>query len=595
MSFSRSAPWLDWRAFAARPQLVLAVWTLWALGNLAILPLVGTDLTGPDDIMRMLQVHDLLSGQSWFDVTQYRVDPPHGAAMHWSRLVDLPIAALALFFDVVLPRFQAELAAAAVVPLLWLLPALFALRAIAVTLKLPPAVVISSLLIFPLLPMLPGNFASMTVDHQTAQIVAAVVCAPLVVRARSSAAAILCGLCAAAWIVVSLEGLPLVALLAALYGVRYWLRRDRSLSWFLGALTLGTTALSLATRPLTEFAESYCDIVLPGHVGAFAAAAVVAALLPLAPKQDRAKARLLGLAALPAVSLPIALSTLGRCALHPMGDLDPLVAKYWYEQVIEGRPVWDQVPSIAVLLLWGGPLVAAGWWSALRRGWIERDQRLDWALLALFALGAWIYSLAVMREGLMAEMLAIPFVAVLLADLMPRARAISAAVPRVGATLGVLALVSPSVASALLKPADRVAITHSVPAETRQQVEGGAKCDFARLAELPKGVVLTTVNPGPTIVWQTPHSLAAAGYHRNQGPMLAMIKAFTSDPPTAEGFVRSTAADYVAACSSERDLALFRQARPGDLADVLAQGRPPAWLAPVPGFDTGSLRVYRVR
>jgi len=342
------APPFDWRRAAATPHVVLAVWAIWALANLAVLPLAGTDLAGPDDIMRMLQVRDLLAGQSWFDVTQYRVNPPHGAAMHWSRLVDVPIAAFVLLFGTVLPRAQAEIAAAAVVPLLWLLPALFALRGIARRFELPPAIVLLTLVVLPLLPMLPGNFMPMTVDHQTVQIVAAVVCASLLVRPGSRAAAMACGACAAAWIVVSLEGLPLVAVLAALYGVRYWLARDRSLAWFLAALTASTAVLSLATRPWSEFGAGFCDIVLPGHAAAFAAATAIAALLTLAPGQDRAGGRLSALAAIPLVCLPLAFTTLGACALHPMGTLDPLVATYWYDQVIEGRPVWDQVPSIAV-------------------------------------------------------------------------------------------------------------------------------------------------------------------------------------------------------------------------------------------------------
>ena len=59
--------------------------------------------------------------------------------------------------------------------------------------------------------------------------------------------------------------------------------------------------------------------------------------------------------------------------------------------------------------------------------------------------------------------------------------------------------------------------------------------------------------------------------------------------------MRGTGANYVVACSSEKDLAMFREEHPGDLANVLAEGRPPSWLAPVPGFDSGALRVYRVR
>jgi hypothetical protein len=140
-----------------------------------------------------------------------------------------------------------------------------------------------------------------------------------------------------------------------------------------------------------------------------------------------------------------------------------------------------------------------------------------------------------------------------------------------------------------------MAVEAVVPAAALAQVDSGEKCDYGRLATLPKGIVLATINPGPTILWRTPHSIVAAGYHRNQGPMLAMFHAFLADPASAERIVRGTGANYVAACSSEKDLALLRQDSPGNLANALAEGRPPVWLEPAVGFDSGSLRVYRVR
>ena len=45
-----------------------------------------------DDNMRIMQVRALLNGQGWYDLRQYRLNPPTGANIHWSRLVDLPIA-----------------------------------------------------------------------------------------------------------------------------------------------------------------------------------------------------------------------------------------------------------------------------------------------------------------------------------------------------------------------------------------------------------------------------------------------------------------------------------------------------------------------
>ena len=49
-----------------------------------------------DDNMRMMQVRGLLHGQGWYDLRQHHLNPPVGANIHWSRLVDLPIAGLVL-------------------------------------------------------------------------------------------------------------------------------------------------------------------------------------------------------------------------------------------------------------------------------------------------------------------------------------------------------------------------------------------------------------------------------------------------------------------------------------------------------------------
>src|SRR3954468_15248284 len=69
-----------------------------------------------DDAMRMVVVRDFLSGQNWFDHTQYRMNTPFGADMHWSRLVDLPIAIIELLARPLVGAAQAELVAGFVWP-----------------------------------------------------------------------------------------------------------------------------------------------------------------------------------------------------------------------------------------------------------------------------------------------------------------------------------------------------------------------------------------------------------------------------------------------------------------------------------------------
>ena len=53
--------------------------------------ITALQLHDADDTLRLIQLRDLVAGQGWFDLMQYRVNPPDGLAMHWSRLVDVPL------------------------------------------------------------------------------------------------------------------------------------------------------------------------------------------------------------------------------------------------------------------------------------------------------------------------------------------------------------------------------------------------------------------------------------------------------------------------------------------------------------------------
>jgi hypothetical protein len=55
----------------------------------------------------LVQVRDLLAGQGWFDLHQYRLGPDGGTLMHWSRIPDIPIIVLTGLFDLFLPQDMA--------------------------------------------------------------------------------------------------------------------------------------------------------------------------------------------------------------------------------------------------------------------------------------------------------------------------------------------------------------------------------------------------------------------------------------------------------------------------------------------------------
>src|SRR5215210_4941686 len=111
-------------AGAARNPLDRHWWLLLAMFWLGVCIFMVVDMWGPirdfalrdtDDNMRIMQVRALIEGQGWYDLRQYRLNPPAGADIHWSRLVDLPIAGLKLALAPLIGGAPAEKAAVAMV------------------------------------------------------------------------------------------------------------------------------------------------------------------------------------------------------------------------------------------------------------------------------------------------------------------------------------------------------------------------------------------------------------------------------------------------------------------------------------------------
>jgi hypothetical protein len=132
------------------------------------------DAMSTDDAMRLVEVRDLLAGQSWFDLTQHRLDPPSGSPMHWSRLIDAPLAALILLLRPLIGAVTAEKAVLVLWPTLLLAAALALVAGIAGRMsgdarrqEVQFAAMIAAALAAPAL----IHFRSGAIDHHNAQIV----------------------------------------------------------------------------------------------------------------------------------------------------------------------------------------------------------------------------------------------------------------------------------------------------------------------------------------------------------------------------------------------------------------------------------------
>ena len=196
---------------------------LWAfLGSLALLAVYAltgfetlSDLGGDNDSMlRLVQVRDLLAGQGWFDLAQYRMGPEGGFVMHWSRLVDAPIAGIMLAVSALGGSAgTGETVALVLWPFLLAFASLYlilrAARGFGGDAAMLPALVIGGGALY-----FVGIFQPATLDHHNVQVVLLLAAlAGVIDPGRRSGAGLVAGISCALMMAVGMETLPCVAVI----------------------------------------------------------------------------------------------------------------------------------------------------------------------------------------------------------------------------------------------------------------------------------------------------------------------------------------------------------------------------------------------
>ncbi len=564
------------------------------------------DLADTDDAMRMAQVRDLLAGQRWWDLTQYRVNPAGGGVlMHWSRLVDAPLAAGILLLEPLFGQTMAE----RIVMTAWP-PMLGTALCVACALGYRNLSDRRIAYVVPLFLVMSGyilvQFRPLRVDHHGWQILLAMLVMAQALRPASWQAGLLGGLFAAALLAVSIEGLPIAALFAGFAALRWALHGrgdDRArLCGYIGALAGGAILLQFATRGPAGLVGTWCDSLSAPYMAAFVAATVIIFASARAnPSAVWARFAALALAGVAAVGALV--WTEPQCANGPFATLDPIVAEYWYRNVLEGQPLWRAKPNDMIHVLVPSLTGLAGSILAWRHADNAADRR-NWATVIAALLGATALSLLVFRSVSTAHLFALPGCAWLGLRAWTWARAIPAMLPRILAS-AMTALTLPliggmTVAAALspfvpaLKAEEERAKTQAADAN-RYRANCLDPAAIGDINRLPTTTLLTPIDLGAPLVFWTRHGLVATPHHRNKDAMADTIRAFAGDPMRAEALVRRQQAGLIAVCRTANDFTKYRRARKDALAAQLYAGTPPGWLEAVPVTSRAGLAIWRVK
>lgn len=542
----------------------------------------------PDDAMRLVQTRDWLAGQSWWDVSQHRLWDGH-FAMHWSRLVDLPLALVIGLLD---PIFGPEVStriAVTIVPLVTLL-AVMALGAELTRRLCGFERAKMAVLLAPLSVPLLYQLQPLRVDHHGWQIVFALLAVVALVGKPDRRSGALIGGALAVLLTISLEGLPVTAAILGVALLAWALdpsRRDQALTavWTLTGIVL---LLHVATRGPAIFNPA-CDAISPVWIAALAVAAAGVTVPMLIPRLPLiARLGLLGVAGIAALATIATIDPL--CFRGPFAGLDPFVRRFWYDNVSEGMPVWTQVPSWAVMTI-GFPITGlVGGVLAWRAS--EGEDRARWTMMLALAGATFALSLLVIRTGSTANALALPGGAWALHAMLTRARSMRSMLPRVAATAGALLAATPGlVAGALLPSQASTAATPAPAIATRQACDRGH--EISDLIVLPPSKLFAPLDLTPQLLATTRHSAIAGGYHRNLAALHRTMATYMAEPETARRWVLESKAAYVVGCPGTNETEMYKHFAPDGLWARLERGERFDWLRPV-RIDNSAVLAWRV-
>ncbi len=577
--------------------LVVGVWSLIDFRQ----EIAGLIMGDTDDALRLVQVRDLLAGQGWWDITQHRINPLDGGGlMHWSRIVDAPLAAIIAVLTPLTGVPLAERITAALWPLA-LMALLFVTTARImqqfggrVFAGVGLAMLASSTAIL-------FQFNPLRIDHHGWQILLAAVMLMAALRPPNVGSAMLCGAAGAALIAISLEGLPLTIIFAGLFALP-WLRGfgRGQLSSYLLALTGGAALLQVVTRGPAALFSQWCDALSAPYLAALAVSSILV-LLAQTMMQGRGGfvLRSLVLAAIGGVAASALLTVGPACVEGPFATLDPLVMRYWYLGITEGAPFWRADPLSASYLL--APVVFgllgsfAAWRSAP-----NSDARLRWEAIGLATLGAGIVGALVLRSGSTAQLFALPGCAWLALLIWRRARELTSILPRVLGSAAAAIPAPPIAGNAMIA---LLLLTGVVPTGALDEAMDEAETaqtawedpvTLGQIASMPPALILAPLDLGPHLLQHSHHSVLATGHHRNNAAMAATIAAFTLPATESEAAVRATRARFIVIRPADNDVAGYARAGRTSLARALIDDTAPVWLRPVPLDPDSPLRAWQI-
>lgn len=546
-------------------------------------------LADTDDNLRLAQVESWLGGQGWYDLRQYRLNPPVGIDVHWSRLVDLPIAAIILIVKPFFGALAAEKVAVAIAPMLPFGVAMTGVCLTARRLVDKRAWAFAAALLI-CAPSTMNMFMPTRIDHHGWQLAFLALTLAGLVDDRRVRGGLTVGLASAASLSIGLEMLPYLAMTGGFCALRWILdQREAPLIRAYGIALAAGTALGFLIFASEANRAPRCDALSPVWLSVMVLAGGVIVLLSYL----RAAQPWLRLAAASlggAVIVGAFVLAWPQCLGRPEGISDELY-QMWFVNIREVKPLYEQTlktaMSTAALPVMG--LIGSVW--MLRR---DRDHVLLWGPFALLNLASVCLLLWQTRAGAGAQLLAVPGATALAWHFVPRFARSSRFVVRVFGVILSFLVISGLIVNFVFTFAPLQQTSAKLAAVNSADARCPTLSALRPIAKLPPGVVFTFVDLGPRLIAMTPHKAITGPYHRNGDAILDVYHAFRGSPDVARPIIRAHHSDYVLICVNSPEATNHRKAARNGLYARLEKGLAPDWLTPVPLPADSPYRMWRV-
>ncbi len=587
------------RALAARLWPSVILYSVILLVALAALKLPGAkDYVGADndDGMRLVEVRDFLNGQGWFDLMQYRMGLGNGTLMHWSRLIDLPIAALIKFFGLFLPQERAEAISLTVWPFALVVPSLWGMglagRRIGGIAGMHVVLGLSVLLLVTSNRFVPG-----AIDHHNAQFaLVAIMTAMLLDEDYRPLSFMIAGIAAAIAIAIGAETTPFVAAVCVVVAVSWAWEGEviaPAAKSFGLSLALSITVFFFGMTPPRLYSAVTCDNLSLGY---YSLAAIGGGLLLLTAATVSRAGRTVRFAALGGIGAAVLLSALiiaPNCLHNPLADLDPMLVNLWLNQIQEAQSIFGanrQDPFTLGFFYATGVFAIAVCVARLAC----RDRiRIHLVLLVLLTV-SWGIATVQVRGAQFSNLLAIFPLALLIIDIR---RVSNGDSENVAAAFCYISTVLMSVAAVWGLGGGLVGMQIDGnlynPRQGGAQSSCSAKTSLSPLADIPPGLVAGPSDMGVSILRFTDHRILSAPYHRNQGGMLTEMHIGLAQPQEAEAFLRGAGVNVLAFCAGNPQTRELAKIKPDGLYAQLEKGNVPAYLQPIAKPQDALVQFFR--